>query len=150
MARKLSGIQFFFQNKGTKLSLITSIQNFHLQPICLEQSGELGSIYNGIQKNDQFYIHLGAKNYFEIMRLYLGYFGSSYRNYALLNSSQFAVNLILGQEGVAIQMFCQTDKHIADIKTLQHYRKSGLGGRQVPRLTCFQEQVGWGPRLGGG
>ena len=45
-------------------------------------------------------------------------------------------------------VFCQTDKHIADIQTLQHYRKSGFrGGRQVPRLTCFQEQVGWGPRL---
>ena len=47
-------------------------------------------------------------------------------------------------------VICQTDKHIADIKTLQHYRKSGLGGRQVPRLTCFQEQVARGPRLGGG
>ena len=47
-------------------------------------------------------------------------------------------------------VFCQTDKHIADIQTLQHYRKSGLGGRQVPRLICFQEQMVWGPRLGGG
>ena len=47
-------------------------------------------------------------------------------------------------------VFCQTDKHIADIQMLQHYRKSGLGGRQVPRLICFQEQMVWGPRLGGG
>ena len=109
MARKLSGIQFFFlQNKGTKLSLITSIQNFHLQPICLEQSGELGSIYNGIQKNDQFYIHIGSKNYFEIMSLwkYLGYFGFSYRNYALLNSSQYHV------VGGSLAKSCQIWLHI--------------------------------------
>ena len=45
-----------FRIKGTWLGLIAPIQNFHLQPICLEQSGELGSIENGIQKNDQFYI----------------------------------------------------------------------------------------------
>ena len=57
------------------------MQNFHLQPICLEQSGQLGSIDNGIQKNDQFHIHLDAKNYFEITSLWkcCGYFGSSYR-----------------------------------------------------------------------
>ena len=69
-----------FRIKGTWLGLIAPIQNFHLQPICLEQSGELGSIENGIQKKDQFYIYFDAKNYFEIMSLWkcFGYFGSSY------------------------------------------------------------------------
>ena len=44
-------------------------------------------------------------------------------------------------------------KQINTLQTSKCYNiigRVGWGGRQVPRLICFLEQVGWGPRLGGG